>query len=140
MTASEKIFFDTAPFIYLIENHPNYYSKVEQFFVTIDQDDCELITSVLSMAEYGVKPEKENRQDLIADFDSLLVDFHFQVIDINVGIARKSYQLRAKYEFLKAMDALQLATALWIGCSRFFTNDKKLKKIEELKVVLVEEL
>ena len=140
MTVTEKVFFDTAPFIYLIENHSDYYAKVEQFFVKAEEDNWELMTSVLSIAEFGVKPEKEGRQDLIIDLDNLLIDFHFQVVNINIDIARQSYQLRAKYNALKAMDSIQLATAIKMGCSYFFTNDKKLKKTEELNVILVEEV
>lgn len=139
MTVTEKVFFDTAPFIYLIENHPDYYAKVEQCFVKAEEDNWELLTSVLSIAEFGVKPEKEDRQDLIIDLDNLLIDFHFQVVDINVEIARQSYQLRAKYNALKAMDSIQLAVAIKMGCTQFFTNDKKLKKVEELNVTLIDE-
>ncbi len=94
---------------------------------------------MLSIAEFGVKPEKEGKQGLIKDLNNLLIDFRFQLLDINANIAHQSYQLRAKYDFLKAMDALQLASAIVNGCTCFYTNDKKLKKVEELKVLLVDE-
>lgn len=135
MTATEKVFFDTAQFIYLVENHPDHYTRVERFFIKAEESNWALGTSVLSIAEFGVKPEKGGKQDLMADFNHLLIDFHFQVMDINTDIARRSYQLRAKYDFLKAMDALQLATAIVMECTRFFTNDKKLKKVVELEEV-----
>ncbi|WPP52921.1 type II toxin-antitoxin system VapC family toxin [Catalinimonas niigatensis] len=98
------------------------------------------MTSVLSIAEFGVKLQKENKIEVIAAFHQLLTDFHFQVYDINAEIAQQAYQLRAKYIFLKGMDALQLATAMVSGCNRFFTNDKKLNKVEELQLVMVEDV
>ncbi len=46
MIVIEKAFFDTAPFIYLIENHPDYYPKVESFFVKAEEGNWELSTCV----------------------------------------------------------------------------------------------
>lgn len=138
MTATENVFFDTAPLIYLIENHAEYYGKVEKLLILAEEQHWQLSTGVISIAEFGVKPAKENHQDVITALDQLLTDFQFQVLTIDVTTARRSYQLRARYEFLKAMDALQLATALTNGCTRFFTNDKKLTKVTDVEVTLVE--
>ena len=38
------------------------------------------------------------------------------------------------------MDALQVATALNVGSDRLLTNDKKLKGITELEIVVVADL
>ena len=38
------------------------------------------------------------------------------------------------------MDALQLATAIETGCDMFYTNDRKLKQIDEINVITVDEL
>jgi predicted nucleic acid-binding protein len=61
-------------------------------------------------------------------------------LDITLSVARKSAELRAKYHFLKNIDSLQLAVALHLSCTRFVTNDKKLKKIDELSILLLEEI
>ncbi len=39
--------------------------------------------------------------------------------------------------FLRTPDALQLATAIHHNCNKFLTNDKKLKQISEIKVILI---
>lgn len=140
MTASEKVFFDTSPFIYLLEDHPEYYSKVEGFMISAVQQQLIMVSSVLSIAEFGVKPEKENRQDLIESLNKLLLDFHFQLLDIDVEVARVSSRLRARHNHLKAMDALQLATASYCGCKYFLTNDKKLNRIKDLQVILLDDI
>ncbi|WP_416670565.1 type II toxin-antitoxin system VapC family toxin [Egbenema bharatensis] len=41
---------------------------------------------------------------------------------------------------LKLTDALQLATALEAGCQAFLTNDTQLKRVTELKVLVISEL
>ena len=38
------------------------------------------------------------------------------------------------------MDALQISVAIEKDCDQFLTNDKKLKKISELQILLVEDL
>ncbi len=43
--------------------------------------------------------------------------------------AGEAYELRAKYQFLKGMDAFQLAIAINENCDQFVTNDKKLEKV-----------
>ena len=59
MTDYNKVFVDTAPFIYFIEknaNNPQYYDKVKHFFMNGYNNDKEFITSVITMEEYFVFP------------------------------------------------------------------------------------
>ncbi len=58
------------------------------------------------------------------------------MIEINEEIAKFAYQLRAKYPFLKSMDALQLACSKGLICD-FITNDIKLKTINEENINIV---
>ncbi len=138
MIAFGKIFFDTAPFIYLLENHPKYGQIVDDFIVEPVSNNVTFVTSILSLAEFGVIPERNNRQDLIDNFDDLLRNASFQIPEIERQTAIKAYQLRAKYPSLKAMDSIQLAVAINSGCDHFFTNDFKLKSISEINILIVE--
>jgi len=141
MTGSEKVFFDTAPFIYLVENHPKYYLAVADFIADyLTEKEGIFTTSVLSIAEFGVKPKKHNNLKLQLDFENVLKELNFQITDINYAIAGLSSTLRAQYDFFKGMDALQLGTAIASNCTKFFTNDKKLKSIKELDIILIEDL
>ncbi len=134
-----KIFIDTAPFIYLIENHPVFGELAKEVLNTAFLNDDELITSVVTLAEFGVKPERENRQDVIEKFEKMLFDLSISVIDIDKGTAKTAYQLRARYKGLKGMDAFQLAVALNENCDKFVTHDKKLKIITEIEVVALDD-
>jgi len=132
-------FLDTAPLIYLIEDHPEFAEKVINIISeSLIQRDT-FVTSVITILEFGVKPEKENRRDIILKFEELLKKLNTSIENVDKEIATKAYQLRAKYQFLKGMDSIQIATALLSDCSEFITNDKKLKKIDEIKVVLIGE-
>ena len=52
MTGSKKIFFDTAPFIYLIENHYEFYSKVANLIAEAVEENSDFYTSVLTYTEF----------------------------------------------------------------------------------------
>lgn len=88
--------------------------------------------------EFGVKPYRASEIEVLQSFKSLLLDLTIEVLPVDEPIAERAYQLRAKYPFLKGMDALQLAAALNSNCSEFITNDKQLAKISEISIRLLE--
>jgi len=45
--------------------------------------------------------------------------------------------LRAQYEFLKELDALQISACHFYKCDYFVTNDKALLQIKEIKNLLL---
>lgn len=139
MNPNSKIFFDTAPFIYWLEQHPTLFGKVRQLMADAAAVSCEYATSVVSFAEFGVYPERNGRPDLIQDFEDVLFDFSFDFLEINLPIARIAYRLRAKYAFLKGMDAFQLASALHAGCHYFLTNDRPLNVSTEINIIILED-
>lgn len=64
-TSRMKIFIDTAPFIYLIEKHPEFIDRIKRYFTELYIDQVELVTSVITLSEFGVKPQKEGKSELI---------------------------------------------------------------------------
>jgi len=135
-----KIFIDTSPFIYLIEEYPKYVKSARDYITELYVNEDEIITSVVTYAEYGIKPEKKEEYVLIEEFEKLLEMLDIEMFDIEKQHAQKSYQLRAKYNFLKGMDSLQLGVAILENCDKFLTNDYKLDKIEEIEIVLLDSL
>jgi predicted nucleic acid-binding protein len=135
-----KTFVDTSPFIYLIEKHSGYHKKLKDFFTNLYVNEDRIISSVITFSEFGVKPYQNNQLHLIEDFEFFINQMSIALLDVNKLHAKKAYQLRAKYPFLKGMDSIQLGTAIVEKCKLFLTNDKQLKKIDEISVVLVEEI
>lgn len=134
------IFWDTAPFIYLLEGHPIFSPKIATHLHQGIIEESKFMTSTISLAEYGVMPIRAQRQDLIVAFEDFNSDFDFEMIQIDGKIAKYSCQLRARYQSLKLADSLQLSSAILNNCNRFFTNDKALLKVSEVDVVLVDDL
>jgi predicted nucleic acid-binding protein len=98
-----------------------------------------MVTSVVSFAEFGVKPRKLGKKDVIDRFEKTITNL-FDIQDVDLEVASIAAGLRAKYSSLRGMDALQVASAIRADADIFVTNDKRLKAIKEIKVILVKEL
>lgn len=59
---------------------------------------------------------------------------NIEVVDIDATIAEQGAKIRGQYKNFKAMDALQIATAIVKKCDMFFTNDKQLRKRKNFRV------
>lgn len=131
MIESDSVFFDTSPFIYLLENNLKYSSTVANFIADQSINKILLTTSVITISEFQVNPKKLNNLKPVEDLNRLIDQLSIQVFEITLGIAELSATLRAKYNFLKTIDALQLATAPNHSCKSFFLNDFKLKRLKK---------
>ena len=60
------------------------------------------------------------------------------LIPIDAPIAEKAAELRAKY-LIKTPDALQLATVILSVCEAFLTNDKGLRRVSELLIIILDD-
>ncbi len=140
MTGFESVFFDTAPFIYLIENHPVYYSPVAKYLTVLDVNENLLLTSSLTAAEFGCKPAKNKETLPLENFKNLIKEFNFKILDVNMGIVEFSWKLIEQYPFLKMIDSLQLSMAMKLSSTKFLTNDFELKKVKEIEVILVNDI
>ena len=138
MTDSKKIFLDTSPIVYYLEKNELYYSNMKRFWKIYEE--CDYITSAVTIAEYLVYPYQQNNLKLINAFYAFADGMDIEIKSIDKAIAEKAAQIRAEYKFFKTMDALQLATACLSGCDLFLTNDKQLRQFKEMKCITIEEL
>lgn len=138
MTDSNKIFLDTAPFVYYLENNELYSSKMKKFWNVYE--DCDYITSAVTITEYLTYPYQQNNLKQISAFYDFIDGMDIEIKNINKVIAEKAAQIRAEYKSFKTMDALQLATACLSGCDLFLTNDKQLRQFKEIRCLTVEEV
>ena len=98
------------------------------------------VTSPITVEEYSVYHLKNRKFEYIYVFRAFLEDMEFVFNNVDFDTAFLAAQLRAKYQAIKAMDALQLASAIQSHCDVFLTNDKQLRQVQEIKVLLVDEL
>lgn len=139
MTGYRKVYIDTAPFIYFIDESEVYAEIMERIFSELLNNNVLLVTSVITCEEFLVYPYRVNNQEKIDVFFEFIEECGIQVINIDLYIAKKAAMLRSKYKDIKGMDALQLSTAIVLGCDLFLTNDKQLRQIKEINIITLDE-
>ena len=140
MIVYKKVFVDTAPLIYLLENHPVYFDRMKSLFLKWHETDIQVVTSAITLHEYCVYPYKQGKIDLITKFRHFLLAYGMDVYDIDADTAQKAAEIRSQFSGFKAMDALQLASAGNNQCDMFLTNDKQLLQYKEIPFLLVDEM
>lgn len=131
---------DTSPIIYLIETHPEYDVLVTEIFRRIDQGVIIGFTSAITLTEVLTQPVKQGQIHLKNQYrDLLLHSANFYTLPVNAEVAGYAADLRAQYG-LRTPDALQIAAAKTANCQVFLTNDKALKRVEAVRVLVLNEL
>ena len=139
MTEYKKVFLDTTPLIYFLDDDIHFGLKTRQIFEEILYNDRLLLTSVLTCMEYLVHPYRTNNQAKIKACADFLNDCHIPVLSINLEITTRAAQIRAAYKDFKSLDALQLANACVYGCDAFLTNDKQLRQFREIHCLTIDD-
>lgn len=130
-----RIGVDTAIFIYLIEENPQYLPLLAPLFQEADQGRRELVTSMLTLFEVLVVPYRAGNQLLAERYEGLLTRSRgIRLIELTRDLLRAAAHLRAATG-VRTPDALQLAAVLGAGCTTFLTNDRRLPRVPGLSVM-----
>lgn len=136
----KSVFLDSAIIIYYIEQHPIYAPPLGWLFEQIGDGHIKAICSPVTLAECLVVPLRRNDLDAYRDFvDVILHAKNTLFIPIGAGISQRAAEFRARYN-LALTDAFQIATAVTSGCDAFLTNDKGLKRVREVSVLVLDDL
>jgi predicted nucleic acid-binding protein len=133
-----RLFLDTAPVIYFVERHPQFSAIVDPIFTRLDQDIMAVV-SPITLAECLVMPRRSGLTDLETLFLEILDQDTVLFVNLDRQIAKEAARLRADYN-LQLADAFQVAAALDSKCEAMLTNDLQLKRVKELRVLVVGEL
>lgn len=127
--------FDTAPFIYYIQDEAPYSTLVEPLLERASADELSIVTSALTLMEVLVVPYRTGNQRLAERYESLLTRSRgVTVVDPTRDHLRAAAQLRAATG-VRTPDAIHLATALIAGCHAFVTNDRRLPSMTGLRIL-----
>lgn len=135
----QRIFIDTAPIIYFIEQHHIYLNVVRPVFVEIDAGKIEAITSTITLLEVLVQPFKTKNETLAERYrEILLYSEGLTSFEILHEVSETASKLRAEYS-IKTPDAIQIAVGILYGADKFVTNDPDLKKVSDINVLLLDD-
>jgi len=139
LAAHTAVGVDTTPFIYLWERHPRYLALCETLFHYLKRPEIQGITSIITLIEACVHPQRQGRPDLVRAYEhALLHSQQMRTLFVDVSIARRAVALRAQYG-VRVPDALQMAAALEAEATAFITNDQRLTKVRDLQVILLDD-
>jgi len=139
MITNSKIFIDIVPLIYYIEEHPDYIAYLNLIFENIKKYENIISTSVITLLEVLVLPFKNNNIQLANKYKNILENSNdIELYPITIEISKYAAELRAKYN-LRTPDSIQFATALITRADIFLTNDIALKRVSEIKTIILNE-
>lgn len=126
------VMVDTAPFIYVLESHPQFADQFVGLFEAAAAGDLTIALSTITLAEVLTGPFKAGQTALAKRFEKALSQYN--VIPVSTPIAVLAAQLRAQYR-LKLPDAIQLATGLDIGAAAFVTHDRDFSQVTGVEIL-----
>ena len=140
MTESKRVFLDTASVIYYLQKDAMYFEQVKNYFYSLRLSGATFVSSDIMIAEYCVLPYRMKNDALLCALDGFIQAAQIEIVHTSGHIAKNAARIRAEYPGFKAMDSLQLATAMQSECDWFLTNDKQLQRFKEIKCLLVDDL
>jgi predicted nucleic acid-binding protein len=123
---------DTAPFIYVLESHPQFADRFVGLFEAAAKGHVLIALSTITLAEVLTGPFKAGQTALAKRYEKALLQY--RVVDVSAPIAALAAQLRAQYR-LKLPDAFQLATALDMGATALVTHDRDFSQVSGLDIL-----
>jgi predicted nucleic acid-binding protein len=125
-----RVYIDSAPLIYLVEDVVPYAPTLES---RLEAPDMIQVCSKLSRMECRGKPIRDRQDALLAAFDSYFADIIAEFIPLSRQVIDRATELRARYRF-RTPDAIHLAAAIAGDCYLFLTNDHRLSQCSEIPI------
>ena len=135
-----KVGLDSMVFIYQFADNPRYSSLTNVVMDLLGKKKIKAVTSTISVIETLVKPEEEEDMAILSEYENVFQHLpHLKIIPVDWPLSRLAAKLRGRYPKIRVPDAIQVSAALLEDCPVFLTNDSQLKKIREIKVVLLKD-
>lgn len=131
---SGMISLDTNIFIYYFQRNKHFGEKAKKVFETLTTGKNKAATSIITLTEILYLKSSETEVDLLKH--AFLQTPNLTIITVDQEIAIEAARIRRHYGF-RLPDSMHLATALLNKADVFITNDVRLLKFKEIKVVLL---
>jgi predicted nucleic acid-binding protein len=126
---------DSAPIIYVLEDHPEFASVFKPVFEAHDKALVRFAVTTVTLAEVLTGPLSKEDEVLAEKYRATLRSWF--IVDLDAETAESAARLRAALK-LKLADAVQAASALAIGADALVTHDRDFSPLRDLRVIGVE--
>ncbi len=136
-----RVYLDANVFIYALNGFPAFAITLTDLFDGIESGTVSACTSELTLAELLVIPfrhgdtEEEKRCRMILRPRACL-----SLLPVTMDVLELTAKLRAAMPTVRTPDAVHAATAQLAGCDVFLTNDRRLKAVTGLPILLLSEI
>lgn len=90
-----RIYLDANIAIYFVEAFPEYLAQVQAVFAAVVAADAILVSSELTLAEMLVKPLRDQRPDIVREYEGFLTDGEIELLPVDRAVLRQAAELRA---------------------------------------------
>lgn len=133
LTEGATVLIDTAPWIYLLQDHPTFAPRFLGLFEAAERGQLQLALSTVTLAEVLTGPLQAGQVALAKRYETSLC--RHTVVALSPAVAAVAAQMRASYR-LKLPDAVQLASALHVGAAALVTHDRDFSGVEGVPVLM----
>lgn len=135
----QRVGFDTPVFVYHIEQSSRWAATASAALEAMGDGRFARMTSVLTLLEISIKPLRLGRPEVADAYEALIGDItNLSISNVDVRSARIGAELRAKYG-LRTPDSLQIAACLVNGADAIVTNDRRLRRVKGIDVVVLDD-
>lgn len=136
---AQKVFLDSAIIIYYVEQHPVYAPLLQEVFERVSEGSLVAVCSAVTLAECLIAPLRQNNRQAYQAFIGVILHArNTSFVSIDSSISQRAAELRVQYN-LTLTDAFQVAAALQAGCDAFLTNDRELRRVNEVNIFVLDD-
>jgi len=129
-----RLYLDTAPVIYVVEQVLPFFPVVD---ARLSASGMVLVASDLTRMECRVKPVREEKTDLLKDYDDFFSSAVTEIVVLSREVIDRATEIRARHRF-KTPDAIHLAAAVVTHCAVFLTNDHRFDRFPDIAIEVVQ--
>jgi len=126
------LLLDSAPIIYLLEDHPKFASRFQPLFDAHSAGAMRFAVTTITIAEVLSGPLRAGDDVLVRRYRRLLESW--QAIPLDADIAESAASVRVATN-LKLPDAIQVASALAVHADALVTHDRDFSGVQSLRII-----
>jgi len=136
---AKKVVIDTNVLIYLFEDHSRYGTISEFILDEVASGAFSAVITSITVAELLTKPLESDRTDIADAYRNVLKNLpNVETVECGFDVGVMAAALRAKYG-VPLPDAFQAAVAMQAPRPSLITNDRRLRKISEVRSISLNE-
>ena len=130
LPARGRLVIDSAPIIYVLEDHPAFAPRFMPVIERAEAGDYELVVTTTTLAEVLAGPLRRGDESLAREYrDTLTSPPAWHVVDLTAEIAYRAARIRARTG-LRLPDAVQVATAIETASLGLLTHDRDFSALD----------